>query len=147
MCMHQFIFCPIWCPNISHFQHLLWQTGLGYCMHKRKEVLKSESWKVSFQVFYSVIIQEIFLNKDTCNLKTFVIVHTALASWGVKHWFTHLYSFVFKVRLLLLWRVWLKNVDVVNHSFYKTVQIPMTFTISSKQSHFFFFKWYLAIEI
>lgn len=123
--------------------------GLLHAQEKRGlEVWIMKRVLLSFQVLYSVIIQDLFfLNKDTCNLKTFVIVHTALASWGVKHWFTHLYSFVFKVRLLLLWRVWLKNVDVVNHSFYKTVQIPMTFTISSKQSHFFFFKWYLAIEI
>lgn len=120
--------------------------GLLHAQEKRGlEVWIMKRVLLSFQVFYSVIIQDFFLNKDTCNLKTFVIVHTALASWGVKHWFTHLYSFVFKVRLLLLWRVWLKNVDVVNHSFHKTVQIPMTFTISSKQSFFFlFFKMILS---
>lgn len=114
---------------------------------------EKRSWSLNHEKSFTIISSVIFgnnsriffLNKDTCNLKTFVIVHTALASWGVKHWFTHLYSFVFKVRLLLLWRVWLKNVDVVNHSFHKTVQIPMTFTISSKQSFFFlFFKMILS---
>lgn len=141
MCMHQFIFCPIWCPNISHFQHDKRGWVIACTREKRSWSLNHEK---SFTIISSVLFGNnsrifFFLNKDTCNLKTSVIVHTALASSGVKHWFTHLYSFVFKVRLLLLWRVWLKNVDVVNHSFYKTVQIPMTFTISSKQSHFFFF--------